>query len=153
MMFFGLRAHARQLVNLSLACDGGLPRLVTQLQPVHRRRRDQPRQCLRLSGLSRVSRRSRQRLHYGSGSPELAAEGAPVWTLNQEIGRSGHTIRRAVIILHLRPERKPVRLPAAIAGRAGRRSPAARPLVFREIARGLAGPQAPSHWLADPLAG
>src|SRR5258708_24838615 len=53
--------------------------------------------------------------------------GEPVWKLNQEIGRSRHTIRRAVIKLHQRPKREPVRSPLRLS------------LAERdEISRGLA---------------
>ena len=58
---------------------------------------------------------------------ELLAEGAPVWRLHQEINRSRHAIRRAVVALHRPPEREP------------RRSPLRLSLAEREeISRGLA---------------
>src|SRR5258708_22602149 len=57
--------------------------------------------------------------------------GEPVWKLNQEIGRSRHTIRRAVIKLHQRPKREPVRSPLRLS------------LAERdEISRGLAAGEA-----------
>jgi IS30 family transposase len=58
---------------------------------------------------------------------ELVAEGAPPWKLHQEINRSRHAIRRAVVALY-RP-----------AGREPRRSPLRLSLAEREeISRGLA---------------
>ena len=40
---------------------------------------------------------------------ELLAEGAPVWRLHQEINRSRHASRRAVIALHCPARREPRR--------------------------------------------
>jgi len=70
--------------------------------------------------MDRISDVERQRI------AELLAEGAPVWRLHQEINRSRHAIRRAVIALH-RPDR-----------REPRRSPLRLSLAEREeISRGL----------------
>src|SRR5215472_18818257 len=48
---------------------------------------------------------------------ELLAEGAPPWMLHQEINRSRHAIRRAVVALYRpakrEPERSPLRLSLA----------------------------------------
>ena len=58
---------------------------------------------------------------------ELLAGGAPVWRLHEEINRSRHAIRRAVVALHRPPKREP------------RRSPLRLSLAEREeISRGLA---------------
>ena len=58
---------------------------------------------------------------------ELVAEGAPVWKLNQEIGRSRYAIRRAVVKLHRPAKKEPVRSPLRLS------------LAEREeISRGLA---------------
>ena len=61
---------------------------------------------------------------------ELVAEGAPPWRLHQEIGRSRHAIRRAVVALHRPARREPDRSPLRL-------SPAER----EEISRGLAAGQ------------
>jgi IS30 family transposase len=77
--------------------------------------------------MDRISDVERQRI------AELLAEGAPVWRLHQEINRSRHAIRRAVIALHRPPKREP------------RRSPLRLSLAEREeISRG------PGGWGADP---
>lgn len=61
---------------------------------------------------------------------ELVAESAPVWKLNQEIGRSRFAIRRAVVKLHQAPKKEPVRSPLRLS------------LAEREeISRGLAAGQ------------
>src|SRR5215472_11123165 len=71
--------------------------------------------------MDRISDVERQRI------AELLAEGAPVWRLHQEINRSRHAIRRAVLALHRPPKREP------------RRSPLRLSLAEREeISRGLA---------------
>src|SRR5215467_5939895 len=71
--------------------------------------------------MDRISDVERQRI------AELVAEGAPAWRLYQEIGRSRHAIRRAVIALHRPGRREP------------RRSPLRLSLAEREeISRGLA---------------
>ena len=58
---------------------------------------------------------------------ELVAEGAPPWKLHQEINRSRHAIRRAVVALYRPARREP------------RRSPLRLSLAEREeISRGLA---------------
>ena len=58
---------------------------------------------------------------------ELLAAGAPVWKLNQEIGRSRYAIRRAVVKLHRPAKKEPVRSPLRLS------------LAEREeISRGLA---------------
>ena len=46
------------------------------------------------------------------GIAELVAEGAPRWKLHQEINRSRHAIRRAVVALYRPARREPLRLPA-----------------------------------------
>ena len=71
--------------------------------------------------MDRISDAERRRI------AELLAEGAPVWRLHQEIGRSRHAIRRAVVALHRLPKREPRRSPLRL-------SPAER----EEISRGLA---------------
>ena len=61
---------------------------------------------------------------------ELVAEGAPPWKLHQEINRSRHAIRRAVVALYRPARREP------------RRSPLRLSLAEREeISRGLAAGQ------------
>jgi transposase, IS30 family len=58
---------------------------------------------------------------------ELLAEGAPPWRLHQEINRSRHAIRRAVVALHRPPKRERHRSPLRLS------------LAEREeISRGLA---------------
>jgi IS30 family transposase len=71
--------------------------------------------------MDRISDAERQRI------AGLLAEGAPVWRLHEEINRSRHAIRRAVMALHRQPEREPRRSPLrlSLAGR-------------EEISRGLA---------------
>src|SRR5215469_17885580 len=71
--------------------------------------------------MDRISDVERQRI------AELLAEGAPVWRLHQEINRSRHAIRRAVLALQRPARREP------------RRSPLRLSLAEREeISRGLA---------------
>jgi IS30 family transposase len=71
--------------------------------------------------MDRISDAERRRI------AELLAEGAPVWRLHQEINRSRHAIRRAVVALHRPPKCEP------------RRSPLRLSLAEREeISRGLA---------------
>src|SRR5215471_1350976 len=55
--------------------------------------------------MDRISDVERQRI------AELLAEGAPVWRLHQEINRSRHAIRRAVIALRRPARREPGRSP------------------------------------------
>ena len=91
--------------------------------------------------MDRISDAERRRI------AELLAEGAPVWRLHQEIGRSRHAIRRAVVALHRLPKREPRRSPLRL-------SPAER----EEISRGLAAHRAPEprpaadtpNWTAPP---
>src|SRR5215472_13914555 len=61
---------------------------------------------------------------------ELVAGGASPWKLHQEINRSRHAIRRAVVALHRSPKREPQRSPLRLS------------LAEREeISRGLAAGQ------------
>ena len=61
---------------------------------------------------------------------ELVAEGAPVWRLHQEINRSRHAIRRAVIALHRPSWREPGGSPLRL-------SLAEREEISRGLAAGL----------------
>jgi IS30 family transposase len=71
--------------------------------------------------MDRISDEERRRI------AELLAEGAPVWRLHQEINRSRHAIRRAVIALRRPARREPKRSPLRLS------------LAEREeISRGLA---------------
>ncbi len=70
---------------------------------------------------------------------ELVAEGAPPWKLHQEIGRSRHAIRRAVVALYRparrEPQRSPLRLSLAEREEISRGLAAGEPV--RAIARSL----------------
>ena len=70
---------------------------------------------------------------------ELVAEGAPPWKLHQEINRSRHAIRRAVVALYRpakrEPGRSPLRLSLAEREEISRGLAAGRPV--RAIARGI----------------
>jgi len=63
-------------------------------------------------------------------SAELVAEGAPVWRLHQEINRSRHAIRWAVIALHRPSWREPGGSPLRL-------SLAEREEISRGLAAGL----------------
>ena len=70
---------------------------------------------------------------------ELLAEGAPVWKLNQEIGRSRYAIRRAVVKLHRPAKKEPARsaLRLSLAEREEISRGLAAGVLVRAIARGL----------------
>ena len=67
---------------------------------------------------------------------ELLAEGAPVWRLHREIGRSRHAIRRAVIALQRPARREPKRSPLRLS--LAEREEISRGLVAGESIRGIA---------------
>ena len=81
--------------------------------------------------MDRISDVERQRI------AELLAEGAPVWRLHQEINRSRHAIRRAVITLHRGARREPRRSPLRLS--LAEREEISRGLVAGESIRGIAG--------------
>src|SRR5215472_9788286 len=70
---------------------------------------------------------------------ELLAEGAPPWMLHQEINRSRHAIRRAVVALYRPAKREPQRSPLRLS--LAEREEISRGLAagesVRAIARGL----------------
>jgi len=76
--------------------------------------------------MDRMSYEERRRI------AELLAEGAPVWRLHREIGRSRHAILRAVIALQRparrEPKRSPLRLSLAEREEISRGLAAGRPL-------------------------
>jgi hypothetical protein len=76
--------------------------------------------------VERLSARERERI------AELLAEGAPFWRLCEEVGRSRHAVRRAVLALSRPAPRERKRSPLRL-------SPAER----EEISRGLAHGQPP----------
>jgi IS30 family transposase len=81
--------------------------------------------------MDRISDAERQRI------AELLAEGAPVWRLHQEINRSRHAIRRAVIALRRPARREPRRSPLRLS--LAEREEISRGLVAGESIRGIAG--------------
>ena len=81
--------------------------------------------------MDRISDVERQRI------AELLAEGAPVWRLHQEVNRSRHVIRRAVIALHRPARREPGRSPLRLS--LAEREEISRGLVAGESIRGIAG--------------
>jgi IS30 family transposase len=80
--------------------------------------------------MDRISDVERQRI------AELLAEGAPIWRLHQEINRSRHAIRRAVIALHRPARREPRRSPLRLS--LAEREEISRGLVAGESLRGIA---------------
>ena len=97
--------------------------------------------------MDRISDVERQRI------AELLAEGAPVWRLHQEVNRSRHVIRRAVIALHRPARREPGRSPRRLS--LAEREEISRGLVAGESIRGIAGRlgRAPSTVCRDVAAG
>src|SRR5215831_901569 len=88
--------------------------------------------------MDRISDVERQRI------AELLAEGAPVWRLHQEINRSRHAIRRAVIALHRPDRREPRRSPLRLS--LAEREEISRGLVAGESLRGIAGRITAGTW-------